>query len=70
MSGGTTVELEIGMEGGVLLLITRTPSFTEILTGSHLVLKSKIVIQECRCKLVMVISYIHHFQITTLLQTE
>jgi hypothetical protein len=29
------------MEGGVLLLITRTPSFTDILTGSHFVLKSE-----------------------------
>ena len=32
--------LETGMDGGELLLITRTPSFTEILTGSHFVLKS------------------------------
>jgi uncharacterized membrane protein len=57
VSGGTTVELEIGMEGGVLLLITRTPSYTEMLTGSHFVLKSKTI----SCKLVMVISY-NHFQ--------
>ena len=32
--------LETGMDGGELLLITRTLSFTEILTGSHFVLKS------------------------------
>ena len=38
MSGGTAVALEIGIEGGLLLLITRTPSLMEILTGSHFVL--------------------------------
>ena len=38
--------LEIGMDGGVLLLITRTPSFTEILTGSHFVLKQGQAVQK------------------------
>ena len=38
MSAGTTVLLDIGMEGGALLLIMRTLSLTDTFTGSHLVL--------------------------------
>ena len=39
MSAGTTVLLDIGMEGGALLLIRRILSLTDTFTGSHLVLR-------------------------------